>query len=205
MAKNEQKKNWLQRLWGWVRRWARRRQKVAATHPTILKRWYGENCAVLLLKRDTRGAIATYRIVPKDDGVTWLLTWDDLRERDTEAVGNLDGKTLKLRPPKDLGGYTHGFAVWRLPKGSTVPHLIGAWNIKLEQGDSYSARRRKKLGLKPIPSLIAEAIALHLKDMELVDNTWQERVSCMDWLKLLCLYTTPYYPNFTKKDCKKES
>lgn len=201
--RNEQKKNWLQRLWGWVQRWTKRHKKNPTAHPTILKRWYGQHCAVLSLERNTKGAIATYRIVGKE-GDNWLLCWDDLRERDTDRLGKFDKTTLNLRPSECTGDATHGFSVWRLPlkSGNSKPVLIGAWNIKIEL-TPYVIRRRKKLGLKPIPVLVAESLALHLRDMELPGGTWQERVTRLDWEQLIIWYVKPHISDFTSQDCRK--
>lgn len=202
MAKqNEQKKNWIQRLWGWVQRWAKRRQKNPTAHPTILKRWYGQHCAVLSVERNIRGAIATHRIVGHE-GDNWLLCWDDIQERDAEALGRYGRTTLNLRPNHSIGDVTHGFSVWRIPQGKSKPILVGAWNLKIEL-TPYVIRRRRKLGLKPIPVLVAESLALHLKDMELPGGTWQERVVRLDWEQLIVWYVKPYLSDFTEKHCEK--
>lgn len=172
--------HWLQRLWRWVR--SRFQASAKPKHPVVLNRWYGEHCAVLSLHRRTKGAIATYRIVPKDSSSFWLLCWDDLRERDTERY-NYHGSSISLRPYEDAIRHTHGFSVWRIKSTGGAPRLVGAWNFNLE---NRKTRLRKKHGLKPAVSLIAAEVAMHLLALNFLKNeTWEQRMEQLDWVELV--------------------
>jgi hypothetical protein len=174
--------DWLTRLRRWIKK-IFRGTKRHIHHPTIIKRWYGANCAVLRLERQTQGAVATYRIIPRRGGFDYLLTLDYLPELQAELVGVYDGTPIKIRwyehPRNDA--VAHRFAVWEIyPNGNS--HALGVWDVDME-GSAGGALKE----LAPKRAILGVA----LRSLQIVnssktpDMSWQAQMARIDWLGLL--------------------
>lgn len=173
---------WFTRLRRWIKKLFRHTSKERR-YPTILKRWYGADCAVLRLERATQGAIATYRIIPRQGSFEYLLTLDYLPELQAEMVGEFGGTAFLLRPHDDPhnDAVTHRFAVWEIY--STNTRAIGIWDVDLQGlGGSWSLRelapKRAILGVALRPLQI-------LTSHKTPDMTWASQMSRVGWLGLL--------------------
>jgi len=174
---------WLTRLRRWIRKLFRPASKQR-TSPTIIKRWYGANCAVLRLERNTQGAVATYRIIPKQSSPDYLLTLDYLPELQAEMVGEFGGTAFRLRPlpyPHNAA-LTHRFAVWEIYPNSSN-RAIGVWDVDLQGATgNWSLRelapKRAILGVALRPLQITNS-------SKTPDMTWLSQVDRLNWLGLL--------------------
>ncbi|MBD2437354.1 hypothetical protein [Nostoc sp. FACHB-110] len=173
---------WLEQLQRWIRRLFQPKRKRRAA-PTILKRWYGQNCAVLRLERNTPGGIATYRITSIHGVCDYLITLDYLPDLHGEVVGEYDGTPIKLGS-LDYKNYpaSHRFAVFRLGRDGSS-HPIGIWDVDLQgYGKSYALSELA-------PSRAVAGVALRCLQIINSDKTpslsWQSQMDRMDWLGLL--------------------
>jgi hypothetical protein len=167
------KRRWFERIRRWLKRLFGLQPK---TRPSILKRWYGKNCATTWLERDTPGSLATYRITPRKGDCEYLITLDWLPD-----IRKLD-RTLQHRRPffykSDVLLYRFGvFQVF--PQGSSKP--IGIWDVDLHSGGiTYSLQALA-------PKRAVAALALHL--LAIPHNPphtiWSEQMERMNWLGLL--------------------
>ncbi|MBH8566743.1 hypothetical protein I8748_32105 [Nostoc sp. CENA67] len=171
---------WLRQLQRWIRRLFTKSRKQHA--PTILKRWYGKNCAVLRLERTTAGGIATYRVV-SIYGRDYLITLDYLPDLHGEVVGEFNGIIIKLGSldyPSNPA--THRFAVFRLgSNGSSCP--VGVWDVDLEGfTPKYSLRELA-------PRRAVAGVALQCLKIPNSSKTpslsWESQMGRVDWLGLL--------------------
>lgn len=171
--------SWLGRLQRWIGKLFQPKRK-RRTAPRILKRWYGQHCAILRLERSIRGGISTYRIVPLQGGVDYLITLDYLPDLHGEVLGEFQGTIIEL--PADSSPHTHRFAVWQVfLNGASNP--IGVWDVDLEGfTQNFALRelapRRAVAGvaLKPLSLLVSK------KNLAL---SWQNQMERFDWLGLL--------------------
>lgn len=173
---------WLERLQRWIRRLFQPKRKHR-TAPTILKRWYGKNCAVLRLERKTPGGVATYRITSLYGSFDYLITLDYLPDLHGEVVGEFQGAILKLGS-LDYPSHpaSHRFAVFRVARiGTSSP--IGIWDVDLQGFTSSHALRELA------PSRAVAGVALRCLQIANSSKTpamtWDAQMSRMDWLGLL--------------------
>lgn len=173
---------WFTRLRRWIKRLFRQQSKQRQS-PTIIKRWDGVNCSILRLERKTQGAIATYRIVPREGTIHRLLTLDYLPELQAEMVGEFNGTTFRLRPHYDPHNdvVTHRFAVWEIYPTNT--RAIGIWDVDLQGlGGNWSLRelapKRAILGVALRPLQV-------INSHKTPDMSWASQMARIDWLGLL--------------------
>ncbi|MBN3875190.1 hypothetical protein [Nostoc sp. JL23] len=174
---------WLTRLQRWIKQLFRGKKKRHSS-PKILKQWYGKDCAILRIERDTPGERATYRIVSTHGQCDYLITLDYLREFHTELVGTFQGTPIRI-PTMEYqrnSVLTHRFAVWRVWRnGASDP--LGVWDVDLEGStQNFSLRqlapRRAIADVAKIPLLI-----IHSNKTLLLN--WQSQMECVNWLFFL--------------------
>lgn len=134
---------------------------------------------MLRVERETKGAIGTYRIVPKLGDWDYLLTLDSLREIEAELAGEFDGTPFLLRSHTNDGtpSLSHRLAVFHLYRTGTI-HCLGCWDVNLEAlGRGGTANN---------PSKIFHTAALQiLKIAPTKILSWQQQLEMMDWIGLL--------------------
>ncbi|MCC5636292.1 hypothetical protein LC593_10570 [Nostoc sp. CHAB 5844] len=171
---------WLTRIRRWIKRLFRPKKKHQS--PTILKRWYGKNCAVLRLERKTQGAQATYRIT-SIYGCDYLITLDYLPDLHSEVLGEYGGEIIKLGS-SDYPNHpaSHRFAVFCVARnGVSVP--VGIWDVDLQ---GYA----KSYALSELAPQRATA-GVALRCLQLANSskspamTWLSQMERMNWLGLL--------------------
>ncbi|MBD2489015.1 hypothetical protein [Aulosira sp. FACHB-615] len=170
---------WLNLLVEWVQvRMRRRRKKRSKSY--ILKRHYSDDCAMLRIERETKGAIGTYRIIPKLGDWDYLLTLDSLREIEAELVGEFDGVPFLLRSRADWDAppLSHRLAVFHLYRSGTI-HCLGCWDINLEVLGGGNAAAIN-------PSRIFHTAALRILEITPTKVlSWQEQLEMLDWVGLV--------------------
>jgi len=173
---------WLEQLQRWIVKLLSPRKKHRP-RPKIIKRWYGKNCAVLRIERNTRGGISTYRITSLYGSCDYLLTLDYLPDLLAEMVGEYEGTPFRLGssdyPSKPA---THRFAIWRVfPNGDSA--AIGIYDVDLEGlGGSFNLQQ-----IAPRRAIAGVA----LRSLQIIHSTktpsmsWHSQMERMDWLGLL--------------------
>lgn len=168
------RQRWLKR----VRRWLKQLLGLQSKpRPSILKRWYGQDCAVSRLERDTPGSLATYRITPRRGDWEYVLTLDWLPD-----IRKLD-RTLERRRRFDLKNYVllHRFSVFQVFSNGFLK-AVGIWDVDLLPSGSASYSLHELA-----PKRAITALALHL--LTIPHNppvqTWSEQMARMNWLGLL--------------------
>lgn len=179
---NDVQDTWIARLRRWIRKLFSKPRRSSA--PTILKRWYGTNCAVLRIARNTPGGIATYRIMPLRGDYDFLLTLDYLPELQAELVGEYNGTPFHLRHlynPHNPG-LTHRFAVWRIWRNGSSD-AIGIWDCDL-QGFTSSFALRELAPKRAVAGVALRSLQI-IHSTKSPDMSWQSQMERMDWLGLL--------------------
>lgn len=177
---NVQVFDWLLPLVEWIfRRFKRNRRQRKRTR--VLKHYYSDNCALLRLERETKGAVATYRAVPKVGDWAWLITLDYLRELEAEMAGEFNGTTFFLRPHIDYSTppLSHRLAVFRLFSTGTC-QCVGCWDVNLEVlGKGYAAS-----SITPI-RIFHSAVLKILQIEPTRVLSWQQQMEMMSWMGLM--------------------
>jgi hypothetical protein len=170
---------WLERLQRWITGLFHPKKKRRA-YPKIIKRWYGQHCAVLRIERSTPGGIATYRITSPYGSCDYLITLDYLPELYAEILGKFQGTAIKI--PKDSSPHTHRFAVWRVfPNGSSNP--VGVWDVDLE-GFAQNLNRRQLASRYAVAGVALKPLGM-IYSRKNPSFSWQSQMERMDWLALL--------------------
>ncbi|WP_414755582.1 hypothetical protein [Anabaena sp. CCY 9910] len=170
---------WISRLRRWIKRLFRGKTKHRRT-PRIIKRWDGKHCAVLQVERNTPAERATYRIASERGDCDYLLLLDNLRELQTELVGQFGGTTFKLSyiPNPRILHLTHRFSVWRVYRNGTS-NPVGIWDCDLQGFSSYELpAQRATLG-------VALRCLKIIHSSKTPDSSWQSQCDRMNWLGLL--------------------
>lgn len=176
---------WLQRLQQWIKELFRPKKKKRRTYPKILKQWYGKDCAVLRIERDTPGERATYRIVSTHGQCDYLITLDYLREFHTELAGTFDGTPIRI-PTVDYqrnSVLTHRFAIWRVWRnGASDP--LGIWDVDLEGNSQRGANFTELASRSAVKMVALSALVLgHVPQIPFLH--WEAQMERIDWLSLL--------------------
>ena len=171
-------KYWFKLFWK-----AFKNPSPTSQHPRILKSWYSSQCAVLSLSRSEKGAVATYRIIPRENAAGfWLLYWDDLLERDTEGF-EYDGEAFVLRSHQDFLRHSHSLSVRHITNTGSA-QVKEAWDINLktnqfEGGDKIKAQA------------VAQNVALHVMKIPATPcESWTQQIERINWLGIVDLYVS---------------
>jgi hypothetical protein len=175
--------DWFSELQRWIKQLFKPKKKRRTT-PKIIKRWYGEYCAVLRIERTTPGGLSTYRITSIHGECDYLITLDYLPDLLAEMAGEFNGTAFRLRSHDHLynASLTHRFAVWRVfPNGSSNP--IGVWDVDLE-GFTQNFNLRQ-LAPRQAVAEVASLARLIIHSSEDPHLSWQAQMECVNWLFFL--------------------
>lgn len=174
---------WLKWLQQWIAGLFQPKKK-RRIYPKIIKQWYGKDCAVLRIERDTPGERATYRITSIHGQCDYLVTLDYLREFHTELVGVFQGTPIRI-PTMEYqrnSVLTHRFAVWRLWRNGTSDPL-GIWDVDLE-GNAQRGANFAELASRNAVKMVALS-PLVLEHVQIPFLHWEAQMERIDWLVLL--------------------
>lgn len=175
---------WLTKLRRWIKQLFKPKKK-RRTYPKILKQWYGTDCSVLRIERDTPGERATYRIVSIHGQCDYLITLDYLREFHTELVGTFQGTAIRIPTMEYQRNslLTHRFAVWRVWRnGASDP--LGIWDVDLEGNSQRGANFAELASRSAVKMVALSALALgHVPQIPFLH--WETQMERIDWLALL--------------------
>ncbi|HYX18327.1 MAG TPA: hypothetical protein VE944_28970 [Nostoc sp.] len=176
--------NWLSKVQHWIKQLFRPKKKKRI-YPKILKQWYGTDCAVLRIERDTPGERATYRIISTHGQCDYLITLDYLRELHTELAGTFQGTPIRI-PTLDYqrnSVLTHRFAVWRVWRNGTSDPL-GIWDVNLE-GSANNSFALSELAPRRAVKMVALSALVLGNVSQIPFLHWEAQMERIDWLDLL--------------------